>query len=78
MTCRAKPGGRNPEVDFHGQQRRNETHHSTTDPEARLAEEPWHRGQAELHGPCADGESERLIVDVELTQADGHAERQRR
>jgi len=27
----------NPTVDFHGEKRRNETHESTTDPEARLA-----------------------------------------
>ncbi len=32
------PGpGRNAEVDFHGQRRSNQTHQSTTDPEARLA-----------------------------------------
>ena len=30
-------GGRNQEVDFRGERRRNETHRSTTDPEARLA-----------------------------------------
>ena len=29
-------GGRNCEADFHGQKRSNETHASTTDPEARL------------------------------------------
>jgi hypothetical protein len=29
-------GGRNPEVDFHGEKRLNQTHASTTDPEARL------------------------------------------
>jgi hypothetical protein len=28
--------GRNGERDFHGEKRRNETHASTTDPEARL------------------------------------------
>jgi len=28
--------GRNPEVDFKGQQRKNDTHQSTTDPAARL------------------------------------------
>src|SRR5205085_6809198 len=31
------PRGRNAEVSFHGQRRSNETHASTTDPEARLA-----------------------------------------
>ncbi len=30
-------GGSNPEVDFRGERRRNQTHRSTTDPEARLA-----------------------------------------
>jgi transposase len=29
-------GGRNPEVDFKGQKRKNETHQSTTDPDAQL------------------------------------------
>jgi len=29
-------GGSNPDRDFHGQKRRNDTHQSTTDPEARL------------------------------------------
>jgi transposase len=32
----AQGGGRNREKDFHGQKRTNETHASTTDPEARL------------------------------------------
>ena len=32
----APGGGRNRETDFHGQKRSNETHASTTDPEARL------------------------------------------
>lgn len=30
------PPGKNPEVDFHGEKRTNETHGSTTDPERRL------------------------------------------
>jgi hypothetical protein len=29
-------GGRNAERDFHGEKRRNGTHHSTTDSDARL------------------------------------------
>ena len=29
-------GGRNPEADFHGQKRSNDSHASTTDPDARL------------------------------------------
>lgn len=49
--------GRNATRDFHKEKRSNETHRSTTDPEARLY--PQGRrpaGQALLHGPCADGE----------------------
>jgi len=34
--ARPEGGGRNPEVDFHGEKRLNQTHASTTDPEARL------------------------------------------
>jgi transposase len=50
-------GGRNPKVDFRGQQRRNETHVSTTDPEARLAPQRIREGgQTLLCGSCADGE----------------------
>jgi len=30
------PKSRNPDVDFKGQKRKNDTHHSTTDPDARL------------------------------------------
>ena len=32
----AQGGGRNAEADFHGQKRSNDTHASTTDPDARL------------------------------------------
>jgi len=39
---------------FHGSRRRNETHESKSDPEARQGSE------AVLHGPCADGEPQRL------------------
>jgi hypothetical protein len=31
----------NPTIDFHGEERRNDTHASTTDPEARLARKKW-------------------------------------
>jgi Transposase domain (DUF772) len=48
----------NPSVDFHGEQRRNDTHQSTTDPDARLARKGAGKGsQAQLRGPRADGES---------------------
>ncbi len=50
----------NPEVDFHGQKRTNDTHESTTDPEARLYKKPGRGGEARLPGPRPDGESQRL------------------
>ena len=57
----APPGpGRNGERDFRGERRTNETHASTTDPDARLyrkARGPG--GQALLHGPPAHGEPQR-------------------
>jgi transposase len=70
------PGGRNAEVDFKGQKRSNETHESTTDPEARL----YRKGQGMEAKLCFIGHAlmenrSGLIVDTRLTQADGHAER---
>ena len=38
-------------------------------------QEPQHRGDAVLLGASADGAPQRLIVDAELTTADGYAER---
>ena len=55
-----KPGAGNREVNFHGESRSNDTHQSTTDPEARLYKEVERaRGQAQLPGSRADGESQR-------------------
>ena len=53
-------GGRNPEVDFKGQKRKNDTHQSTTDPEARLLKKGKGKEvEALLHGTCPDGEPQR-------------------
>ena len=50
----------NPTVDFHGERRGNETHQSTTDPEARLARKgPGKEAKLVLRGTRADGESQR-------------------
>jgi hypothetical protein len=46
--------GRNGERSFHGEKRSNETHASTTDPEA-LPQEPGAGIATVLHGPPADG-----------------------
>ena len=69
-------GGRNPEVDFRGERRRNETHQSTTDPEARLAR----KGKGKEAKLCFGAHvlmdnREGLVVDVRLTLADGSGER---
>jgi len=69
-------GGRNSEVDFKGQQRKNDTHQSTTDPEARLLK----KGQGKEAKLCFMGHAlmenrSGLVVDSRLTQATGTAER---
>jgi transposase len=70
------PAGRNAEVSFHGQRRSNDTHRSTTDPEARLAR----KSNATAAKLCYAGHllmehRHALLVDAELTEANGHAER---
>jgi transposase len=69
-------GGRNAEADFHGRKRSNETHRSTTDPEARL----YKKGAGKEAKLCFIGHGlmenrSGLLVDACLSQADGHAER---
>jgi len=54
-------GGRNGESDFRGQKRTNQTHASTTDPDARLyrkgaGQGGGQGGEAVLHGAWSDGE----------------------
>jgi transposase len=70
------PAGRSVEVQFHGEKRSNETHASTTDPESRLARKS-NAAPAKL---CYSGHllmehRNALIVDADLTTADGYAER---
>jgi len=69
-------GGRNVEADFHGEKRSNTTHRSTTDPEALLARKS-NAAPAKLcfAGHLLMEHRNALIVDAELTQADGYAER---
>ena len=68
--------GRNGERDFHGERRSNDTHASTTDPEARLLRKSAGR-EAKLcfMGHALMENRSGLIVDACLTRADGHAER---
>jgi transposase len=50
------PGGRNEERDFHGKKLKNDTHASTTDPDARLLQKGQRKGsKALLHGPRSYG-----------------------
>jgi transposase len=69
-------GGRNASADFKGEKRSNQTHRSTTDPDARL----YRKGpgmEAKLcfigHGLMENRSG--LIVDARLTRVSGHAER---
>lgn len=68
-------GSRNPEVNWHGDQRSNETHESKTDPEARLARK-GDRQPAKLSyaGHVLMDNRHGLVVDVELSEANGRAE----
>lgn len=71
------PSGRNPAIDFHGQRRRNDTHQSTTDPEARLAKKSAGTAAKPSYTGHVLMENRRgLVVDAALTQSDGYAERQ--
>ena len=69
-------GGRNAEANFHGQKRSNDTHASTTDPDARL----YRKGKGKETKLCFIGHGlmenrHGLLVDACLTLAGGHAER---
>jgi transposase len=69
-------GSRNLDADFHGEKRSNDTHASTSDPEARL----YRKGAGKEAKLCFIGHAlmenrNALFVDACLTPADGHAER---
>jgi len=69
--------GRNAERDFHGEKRSNETHASTTDPDARLYRKS--RGQPSrlcFMGHLLIENRNGLIVDVRTSHATGRAERE--
>jgi transposase len=66
----------NPTVDFHGEKRSNETHESTTDPEARLARKSGgHEAKMAYCGNVMIENRHGLVVDTELLQCNGTAER---
>ena len=71
------PGGGNPTVNFHGERRTNDTHQSTTDPDARLYKKA--RGREARLGYLGHVVLEHrsgLIVSALVTPATGRAERE--
>ena len=70
------PAGRNAEVAWHGERRSNDTHASTTDPEARLYRKSANTAARLCYlGHLLMEHRSALIVDAELTAATGYAER---
>jgi IS5 family transposase len=66
----------NPTVDFHGESRRNETHESTTDPDALLARKgSGKEAKLSYNGNLLTENRNGLIVTKEVFQANGTAER---
>ena len=71
------PVGRNQERDFHGEKLSNETHVSTTDPEARLYKKSKNKeSRMSYLGHALMENRNGLIVDGVITQATGTAERE--
>ena len=71
------PAGRNPSVDFHGQPRRNDTHESTTEPEARLYKKgPGQPAELSYLGHVLMENRNGLAVQATVTPATGTAERE--
>jgi transposase len=69
-------GSRNPTTDFHGERRLNDTHASTTDPEARLMRHKGKEARLGYQGHVLMDNRHGLVVDARLTQASGYAERE--
>jgi hypothetical protein len=66
----------NPTVDFHGEKRSNETHESTTDPDARLARKgSGKEAKLSYNGNLLTENRNGLIVTTEVFQVNGTAER---
>lgn len=66
----------NPTVDFHGEKRSNETHTSSTDPDALLARKgAGKEAKMSYSGHVLMENRNGLVADVEILQANGTAER---
>ena len=67
----------NPSVDFYGEKRRNDTHQSTSDPEALLARKgAGKEAKLSYHGHVLMENRNGLVTDTRVTQATGTAERE--
>jgi transposase len=70
------PSGNRREVDFHGEKRSNETHQSTTDPDARLyRKSKGSEAKMSYLGHALMENRHGLLMDTMVTLADGTAER---
>ena len=69
-------GGSNPTVNFHGEKRSNQTHQSTTDPQAMLYRKSGgSESKLSYLGHVLMENRNGLVVDTRLTRATGTAER---
>src|SRR6266568_3984992 len=69
--------GRNGERHFHGEQRSNETHSSTTDPEAKLAKKgKGKEAKLAYTGNVMTENRNGFVVEAELRQVSGMVERE--
>jgi len=66
----------NPTVNFHGEKRSNDTHQSTTDPDARLATKGGQAAKLFFTGHVVMENRNGLAVGARLTHATGKAERE--
>jgi IS5 family transposase len=73
---KGKPPGAGGDIDFHGEKRKNQTHESTTDPDARLFRKSK-GSEAKLGylGHVLMENRNGLLVQTFLTEANGRAER---
>lgn len=70
------PAGKNPTRDFRGEKLVNETHASTTDPEARLyRKSSTHESRMSFAAHILTENRNGLVIVSKVTEADGYAER---
>lgn len=67
-------GSRNKGANFHGQKRCNDTHQSTTDPDARLFKKGREGAKLSFMGHILTENRNGLVVDTRVTRATGKAE----